>query len=69
MNYVLTAVLLLAILLFASGIYRLERARKSFDSNTMSPEHLSFILKGMVRWRTRRYPDGHLNSPTLATAR
>ena len=42
-------VLLLVIFLFASGIYRLERARKSFGTNTMSPEHLPFILKGMVR--------------------
>ncbi len=31
MIYVLTAVLLLAILLFASGIYRLERTRADYE--------------------------------------
>ena len=49
MNYVLTAVLLLAILLFASGIYRLERARASYDLKSVRPEYLKFILKGMLR--------------------
>lgn len=60
MNYVLTVVLLLAILLFASGIYRLERARASYDLESVRPEHLKFILKGMVRTVEKEGSWGHL---------
>jgi hypothetical protein len=49
MNYVLTVVLLLAILLFASGIYRLERTRAAYEASTGRPENLRFILKDMLR--------------------
>lgn len=49
MNYLLTVVLLLAILIFASGIYRIERERASYDANTEHPENLRFILKKMLR--------------------
>lgn len=49
MNYVLTVVLLLAILLFASGIYRLERARTSYDLESERPHNLKHVLKGMLR--------------------
>ncbi|WP_241164074.1 hypothetical protein [Serratia marcescens] len=49
MIYVLTAVLLLAILLFASGIYRLERTRADYEASTGRPENLRFILKDMLR--------------------
>lgn len=49
MNYLLTVVLLLAILIFASGIYRIERERASYDANTEHPENLRFILKRVLR--------------------
>lgn len=49
MTYVLTAVLLLAILLFASGIYRLECIRADYEASTGRPENLRFILKDMLR--------------------
>lgn len=49
MNYVLTVVLLLAILLFASGIYRLERARTSYELESVRPHNLKHVLKGMLR--------------------
>jgi GAF domain-containing protein len=49
MNYVLTIALLLAILLFVSSIYRLERARADYKSSTGRPENLQFILKDMLR--------------------
>lgn len=49
MTYVLTAVLLLVILLFASGIYRLERTRAHYEASTGRPDNLRFILKDMLR--------------------
>lgn len=49
MNHVLTVVLLLAILFFASGIYRLERTRADYKSSTGRPENLQFILTDMLR--------------------
>jgi hypothetical protein len=49
MNYALTVVLLLAILFFASGIYRLERTRADYKSSTGRPENLRFILNDMLR--------------------
>ncbi|TXT28178.1 MAG: hypothetical protein FD131_3311 [Rhodocyclaceae bacterium] len=49
MNYVLTVVLLLAIFLFASGIYRLERARASYEIESLRPHNLKHVLKGMLR--------------------
>lgn len=49
MNYVLTVVLILAILLSASGIYRLERARASYEIESVRPHNLRHILKGMLR--------------------
>lgn len=49
MNYVLTAVLILAILLFAAAIYRLERARASYEIESVRPHNLRHILKGMLR--------------------
>lgn len=60
MNYVLTAVLLFAILLFAFGIYRLERARASYDLKSVRPESLRFILKGMLRTIEAEGSWGHL---------
>lgn len=49
MNYLLTIALLLAILLFVSGIYRMERARADYKSSTGRPENLQFILTDMLR--------------------
>lgn len=49
MNYVLTVVLLLAILFCASGIYRLERARASYEIESVRPHNLKHVLKGMLR--------------------
>ncbi|HHH9566543.1 TPA: hypothetical protein ACP33B_004651 [Pseudomonas aeruginosa] len=49
MIYVLMAVLLLAIIFFASGIYRLERTRAAYEASTGRPENLRFILKDMLR--------------------
>lgn len=60
MNYVLTGVLLLAILLFASGIYRLERARASYDLESVRPESLKHVLKGMLRTVEKEGSWGHL---------
>ncbi len=49
MNYVLTVVLLLAILFCAFGIYRLERARASYQLESVRPYNLKHVLKGMLR--------------------
>lgn len=49
MNYVLTVVLLLAILVFALGIYRLARTRADYEASTARPENLRLILKDMLR--------------------
>lgn len=49
MNYVLAAVLLLLILMFARACYRLESARASYDIESVRPHNLKRILKGMLR--------------------
>lgn len=49
MNYILTVVLLLAILLFASAIYRLELTRADYDARARRPEDLRFVLKDMLQ--------------------
>ena len=48
MIYVLTVVLLLVILFFAVGIYRLERTRAGYEASIGRPENLRFILNGML---------------------
>jgi len=60
MNFVLTVVLLLAIFFFISGIYRLERARASYDIESVRPHNLKHILKGMLRTVEAEGAWGHL---------
>lgn len=49
MNYLLSVLLLLAILLFAFAVYRIERSRAMVEASTRQPENLRFILKDMLR--------------------
>ncbi len=48
MNDVLAAVLLLEILLFAFGIYRMERALASYSLESVRPRNLKHVLDGML---------------------